>query len=280
MSTPTPLPRPPEWMRQNGPIGIPELSDRDSACLVLADLDFDAQLAAIRGLLRLHDEADQALRGRITEIEAYAARTSGLRNEAAVAQWTDRLHHSVYQDAAQSMAAAGMLAPLIESIFYQAFQGIRTRLAATSSPPGNHARWQQPAEDQWDCHFVWKSGRRSTNLVDGILQLAEAVSLARHFPEDLRATLDALFAYRNKMFHCGFEWPLPERRAFQKRINDSGWPQTWFALATSGGEPWVFYLTRDFIDYCLEIVGRVIEGIGAFCKAELLSRHVGQETPG
>jgi len=277
MSTPTPPPRPPEWMRQNGPFGIPQLSDRDSACLVLADLDFDAQLAAIRGLLRLHDEADQALRGEITEIEAYAARTSGLRNEAAVAQWTDRLHHSVYQDAAQSMAAVGMLAPLIESIFSQAFQGIRTRLAPISSPPSNHARWQQPAEDQWDCHFVWKSGRRSTNLVEGISQLAEAVSLARHLPGDLRATLDALFAYRNKMFHCGFEWPVPERIAFQKRIDKSAWPKTWFAAATKGGEPWVFYLTRQFIDHCLETVDRVITGIGAYCKVEILPRSNNRE---
>ena len=35
----------------------------------------------------------------------------------------DHLHQSVFQDAAHSMAAVGMLAPFVESLFKQAFPG-------------------------------------------------------------------------------------------------------------------------------------------------------------
>lgn len=90
-----------------------------------------------------------------------------------------------------------------------------------------------------------------------------------HLPGDPRPTLQALFEYRNKMFHCGFEWPVDEREQFDNRIKEAKWPFDWFDKATSGGKPWVFYLTDTFINHCLTMVERVIEGIGAFCRKEL-----------
>ena len=243
-----------------------ELSDRDAACLVLPNLDYDSQLAAIHHLLSRHREADQGLEREIAEIETFARRTSGLRNQHAIDEWTDRLHHSIYQDTAHSMAAVGMLAPLIESVFYQTFQGIRQRFYDGKHAPTDHARWQQPAEDQWDCHFYWSKGRRSTNLVSGILQISEALGLTSHLPQHLKHTLEALFEYRNKMFHCGFEWPIYERQRFARRITDAGWPAVWFAQARRGDEPWVFYMTNEFIQHCADMIDRVICGVGAYCK--------------
>jgi hypothetical protein len=260
----------PAWLAAIPPSAMPELSDRDSACIVLADLDYEAQLIAIHGLLDRHRKAEALLAEEIKEIEAIAEKTSGLRNEAAVSELTDRFHSSVYQDAAHSMAAVGMLAPFVESLFYHAFRGIQRQMVGTSSPLNSHGRWQQPAEDQWDCHFVWANGRRSTNLVQGINQLADAVGLLPHLPADLIQTLDALFAYRNKMFHCGFEWTPDERVRFQKRLDTAGWPRDWFAKATSGGEPWIFYLTEAFVRHCMERIEQVIVGIGAFCKVVLM----------
>lgn len=259
----------PEWLKTLGPIGVPELSDRDTACLVLPDLDYDSQLAAIHHTLRRHQQADDELKQEIAEIEAFAQRTSGIRNEQAVNEWTDRLHHLVYQDAAHSMSAVGMLAPMIESVFYQAFQSIRKHMTVDSSRPGTHDRWKQPAEDQWDCHFVWSKGRRSKDLVQGIMQMAEATGLAAHLPSDLRLTLQALFEYRNKMFHNGFEWPVEERERFAKRIADAGWPTDWFDRAKSGGKPWVFYMSSNFVQHCVAMIDKVISSIGAFCKATL-----------
>jgi hypothetical protein len=259
----------PEWLKDLGPFGLPEISDRDAASMLLPDLEYDAQLIAIHGALTLHQEASAKLANEITQLEEYARGTSGFRNERAVDEWIDRLHGSVYQDAAQSMAAVGMIAPLIESIFYQAFRNIRKQIFSGEVPQGSHARWRLSAEDRWNCHYVWNRGRRSINLVEGIVQLADDTGLVSHLPRDLKPLLQALFEYRNKMFHCGFEWPIEERTRFDNRIAQSGWPAEWFTWATSGGSPWIFYLTATFAGRSLEAIDEIIGGVGAFAREQL-----------
>jgi hypothetical protein len=248
--------------------GIPKINDRDMACYVLPYLDYESQLMAIRDLINLHKEADKKSDHTIKEIEKYAEKSTGLRNQQAVDDWVDHLHDSVYQSAAYSMSAVGMLAPLVESLFYQAFQGIREKFYSDIKTPTNHVRWHQPAEDQWDCHFVWAKGKRQTKLVEGIIQLADAIDLSKHLPEDLKKTLQALFEYRNKMFHCGFEWPKEERKRFENRIQNSKWDAEWFRSSTRDGEPWIFYLTEKFIEHCIETIGKVIVGFGTYCKKQ------------
>ncbi len=70
--------------------------------------------------------------------------------------------------------------------------------------PIAHVRWTMPKDKQWDCR---RASPDRPHLVDGILELADATGLAADLPTDLRKTLAALFGYRNKMFHLGFEWP-------------------------------------------------------------------------
>ena len=120
--------------------GIPEISDRDMACEVLPDLDYEAQLVAISDVLRQHDAVDKGTTAQIKEVEDYPRKSIGLRNERAVDGWVDLLHGSTYQEPAHSMAALGMLAPLIESLFYQAYQGIRTTFYGVDVIPPGHAR--------------------------------------------------------------------------------------------------------------------------------------------
>lgn len=263
-------PKPPEWLKDYGEDAgswMPEFDNRTAAALVLRDLDYDSQLAAIHSALREHRVADTKLKDELAEIAEQAKRTSGIRNEHAVDAWVERVHSSVYEGAARSMAAVGMLAPLMESVFYQAFQGIRQQTHEDLGlAPGLHARWARPAEDQWDCRFVWTKGRRSGGIVRGILQLADATGLRAHLPADLKPTLEALFEYRNGMFHNGFEWPVDERSRFEKRIKDAQWPVDWFGQATTGGQPWVFYMSDSFIDHVERTIDRVIDGIGAYCK--------------
>ena len=62
------------------------------------------------------------------------------------------------------------------------------------------------------------------------VQLTEALGLTSHLPNDLKPIFQALFEYGNRMFHCGFEWPVHERRSFENRIAEAGWPSEWFAL--------------------------------------------------
>jgi hypothetical protein len=74
----------PDWLRDVLPkdarFGMPEVSDRDMACMVLPDLDYEAQLAAISDVLRHHGEVDSRMTAQIlitkavreTEAEAVA----------------------------------------------------------------------------------------------------------------------------------------------------------------------------------------------------------------
>ena len=265
------------WEPRKGPSyqnsdGFIELSDDDATYWALSDLDYDSQLVAIRKLLSRQARADEKLTDEIKEIEARAARMGGVRNQWAVDEWVDHIHHSVYQDATHSMAAVGMIAPFVESVFYQAFQNIGHEMTKDVSLPNNHARWQRSAQDQWDCHFVWVNGYRKKDLVQGIMQLIDAIGMTPYMPDDLQPTLSALFAYRNKMFHCGFEWPLEERRRFDERLmNEPHWPPDWFSKATSDGEPWIFYMSSVFIEHCLVRADQIITGIGGFCNNRLLN---------
>lgn len=281
MTETTNLPSLPEWLSENDHSTWPELNDRDSACLVLPDLDYESQLAAIHHALRGHREADGALKREIAEIAEFAKKTSGLRNQRAVDEWCDRLHESVYQDAARSMAAVGMLAPMTESVFYQAFQGIRREtLGQNRFSFGSHERWCQTQEDQWNCHYVWSKGRRNKDLVKGIMQLADATGLQPYLPQNLEHTLQALFEYRNKMFHHGFEWPLVERRKFATRIRKAGWQSDWFTKASRGDDPWVFYMSEPFIKHAMKMIDHVIEGMGKYCKERLSHGRFDKEPPG
>lgn len=239
------------------------MDDRDLASVVLSSLDYDAQLRAIRGLLGRHRRVDYERSQTIKDLDEFARKSSGLAAQRAVDDWVDHLHDSVFQDAAHSMAAVGMLAPFVESLFKQAFDGIRKLMTRTGQVPPKHPRWHMDPSLQWDCQFV---SPRRRNLVAGISDLADAVGLRGDLPADLADTLNALYAYRNKMFHRGFEWPEADRLAFDNRIRSEGWPVDWFGRATSGGEPWVFYLSEAFVDHCLKSVDAVILGLGAFVR--------------
>jgi hypothetical protein len=246
---------------------FPQISNRDLAITFLSDIDYEAQLSAIRSILERNKEIDLKLSSEIKEIERDAQALVGISRDRAVDEWVDCLYSSVYQDAAHSMAAVGMLAPFIESLFYQGFQGIRQHFTQLDvHPTMNHERWKQAADDMWDCHYILKKGRKQKNLVQGILQLASAVGLIHFMPYDWEPTLKALFEYRNKMFHCGFEWPVKERINFETSLSKLGWPNNSFRKAVSGGEPWAFYITDTYIAHCLDTVDKIIDAFGAFAR--------------
>jgi hypothetical protein len=259
-----------EQILTDGGLGSFEMSDRDMACAILPDLDYEAQLIAISDLLRHNYKADAESEKQIKEVEEYARKTSGARNQRAVDEWVDLLHGSIYQSAAHSMAALGMLAPFYESMFAQAFQGIRKQYFGLSVvPPGHLRAGMTDLKYFWNCHFFYNVATKETerNLVQGIKQLAEAVDLTRDLPSDLHNTLRALFNYRNQMFHCGFEWPKKECVKFAKLIQDERW-QAWFALAKRGEEPWIVYITEDFINHCIDVAHQSLDAFGAYSKRQ------------
>ncbi len=265
---------PPEYLKQVGePRGGEQIRLEDWAPALIKHIAYDAQLTTIRFLLHRLRKHDKELDEEIRRLHEY----EGPHQEQAVDEWVDLVHDSVYQGAAHSMAAVGMLAPFIESIFCGGFETIREELFDDDSPPYDthpHARWENAAKSQWDYHFVYKRGRPAVDLVEGIFELAEAVGLSRYLPTDLKQTLKALFGYRNKMFHWGFEWPPEQCKAFAKHVADEQWPSDWFATATHDGNPWIFYLTDTFVDHCIDLIGQVVNSIGAYVETELKAERL------
>ena len=199
----------------------------------LKEFNHSAQLVAIRGLLYRQERADHELSSKIKEADKVARRTRDRANEHAVDAWVELAEMSCYQDAAHSMAAVGMIAPLIESAFRAAFRSAGSKL---------------PSRD----------------LVRNIVKRVQEVCMKEYLPADLEPTLSALFAYRNKMFHGGFEWSLKELKWFERLLDKNRWPSDWFSRATLDDEPWMFYMTPIFVDHCLDMAEGVIRGIEQF----------------
>lgn len=262
-----------EPLRKSEPPSFPDIPSGDYLYALDVDFDIDAQLMAIRGLLHRNRKEDKKIKDEIEQIEEHTRRLKGICVEWAIDDWVDRIHHSAYQDAAHSMSALGMLAPLIETIFYQCFRGIGNKFYPADHPFKEHARWKTTHANQWDCHMVVVGNRAKKNIVAGIFQLADAVGLIGRLPSDLKLTLSALFSYRNKMFHHGFEWPVEERDRFAKLMHDEGWPSDWFIKSSTDDKPWIFYLSDKLIEHCLATIDQVLDSIGSFVRDELLPRQ-------
>lgn len=256
-----------EFLCDHAGVGLGTITDQDIGEGVL-DPDFNSQLIAIRSVLARNHEVEERVSAEIQQLEAE------IRNRGGDS-WMDyrrlsSLHSSTFLEAAHSMAAVGLIAPLVESLFDRAFRYLKEEAGDSYASESDHERWH--LDDPWDHRFVWKSGRRDRGIVKGILQLAEAIDLKKDLPDDLEKTLSVLFAYRNKMFHCGLEWPDDELRDdltdFANEIASKGWKDC-FTRAESGGKPRFFCLSREFTEHCLETVDGTIEGIGAHVRRVL-----------
>ncbi|TIS97878.1 hypothetical protein [Mesorhizobium sp.] len=247
---------------------MPEISNRDHALFLIEERDLEAQLIAIKSALRRNQKAEEAVSENIRELEAHIRSYAGGDDEYQMhieGQWVDALHDSVFQDAAHSMAAVGMLAPFTESLFVTIFAGLRMR----AQGEGNTDPRATAAQDQyWNPQIVFRSGGLKDDLVAGIAQLSTSTGLQAFLPDGYEKTLSALFGYRNNMFHNGFEWPLETRQKFANRIKNDGWPTDWFQKAMHNNDPWIFYMSATFIERCLETIDYVLDGIGRYLARE------------
>ena len=246
-----------------------QLSNRDKALFLIGELDLDAQLLAIQSLVDRNRQADKALNANIQDLAAAIHDTRGSYGQYLEGQWIDNLHGSVFQDAAHSMAAVGMLVPFIEALFVSIFSGLNKHGLEHGYP-------SSPTKDAsldhfWDPHYMKINGKmRKGGLVDGIMRLSNSTGLQARLPRDLETVLTALFSYRNKMFHNGFEWPEKERQNFNNRIKEEGWSD-WFSCSTHDHKPWVFYMRASFIDHCLTTIDQVLEGLGKYLEEQAMS---------
>ena len=224
------------------------ISSRDVAPLILSgtwtgregggagdDIDDESQLRAIRGVLVRNRAAEIGLEAETEKLDALAKRT---RSEQAA----DDLHYlfdvSTYQDAAHSMVAASLLAPFIEGVLHRAVRGIERLKTASVVGSRRRRTWQDTKRD-----------------------VAE-VGLKPYMPNDFERVVEALFLYRNKVLHCGLEWPPDDRNAFNGRLKE--WPVDWFSMVTLNGVPVMFLMTPTFVRRCFVLADQIIGGLIAF----------------
>ena len=214
-----------------------EMTDRDTQVQFGPDLGFDfdyvAQLDAIYDLHvrfknRRYDLRTQ--RGSVAESEAH--RHSGIITLESE-YMREVVKASEYEDVALSLAVTGVIAPFIESVF-KAYCRKRGR--------------PLPHSD------LGKEIMKFVNNTDN--------GIKRYMPKDLCTTLDALFIYRNKALHYGFEWPPGQRRKFSTNV--SNWPSGWFRKITSGDDTRMFYMSPEFADICVDTAAAVLTGISRY----------------
>ena len=225
-----------------------EISNRDRTLFLLRQYDLEAQLLAIKDLVCRNRQSDEALAAQIKALDAEIRKSPDGHVYHLQDDWIDRLHNAVFQDAAHSMSAVGMLAPFVESLFVAVFNGVR----------------EDPDGPPVSLRKLRKGRKGHGGAVGGIIQHAASIGLEPFLPDAYTKTLSALFAYRNKMFHNGFEWPMEERHEFNEQIQKRGWPREWFKKSTSGEQPWIFYMSAEFIQHCLDTIDQVLEGVGAY----------------
>ena len=233
------------------------LTDREYAHYYFEDYDLDAQLIAIRAFLSASRKAETS---QTDEIDALARRAKEIGSEHLIGMWTDELHTSVYHDAARSAAAVGMLAPFVENLFTGIFRGISTMGDDVLGHDQASTRSERAKAQFWNPQNYYEKNEVRTDLAGGIIQLAEASALKPHLPPDIKEVLTALFDYRNRMLHNGFEWPLAQREAFASRVQK--WPKNWFSSATSNHKPWVWYMSEAFIQRILALIDEVLDAAG------------------
>ena len=218
-----------------------DIDEIDLKKLIMTDLDYENCYRAALDLIDRMRSDETEYSDEIEAARVRAERATGIYEEIAIDDHIDLMHFGVYRHASHSMAAVGVIAPLIETLFRRLFDAIGDKL---------------PNE----------------RFVENVISKTKTASIKKHMPDRLDATLQAIFAYRNKMFHSGLEWPVSERANFVNNMEKNAWDEEWFSFATTGNEVWIVYMSESFIDHCLEIINQAIKGIVAFRNEVLKDR--------
>jgi hypothetical protein len=232
-------------------------------------LEYESQLLAIVDLLIRQYEADNELRVKIEEADKAARDVKGANEDYAQYLTDNRselIQKSIFQDAAHSMSAIGMLAPFTESLFFHLFQGLKENVYAILNVVPNSKRLERTGKKAWNCHYFFEENKFEKNLVLGIIQMNSELGVSRYMPNRLEISLMVLFSFRNFMFHCGFEWPIREREKFQAKIQEENWPEEWYSFSTTNDKPWIYYLSNDFINNYVELIVETLIGVSKYIE--------------
>lgn len=245
------------------------MEDRDYLFRLANTIDWDAQLEAIRGVLHRNQMASAAVSANIDELRHEAQTYRGPYHERIVDEHVDAMFRSAYSEAANSMAAIGIIVPMLESTYSQSLQSLGEMYVTKGMAPPAHPRWDRAGQHQhrWNCQVYFdREGEARRDIIRGIRQISAATGLAAYVSAETSNWIDAMRTYRNKMFHGGFEWSLAQRDQFQAQIAERQWDGL-FQSATTDRKPWIFYLRDEVIAEMPLQMGRILDAMGRFAKA-------------
>lgn len=226
------------------------LDDRDYLHTLVHNIDWQSQLEAVRLMLSRNRAAGKAFTKAINEDEAEIQVYAGNHHSHWIDHNNDMKYESVYRDAAESMAAIGMIAPLVESTIGQALAALGDMYDRHGIRLVEHDRWKRAGSHnlRWNCQYYFnKDNKPQNNIILGLPQLVGACDLKKFLPPEFTTWFEAMFTYRNFMFHGGFEWTIERRDLFEKEIEENGW-DPYFTWSKTNGRPWVFYIKDDVIE--------------------------------
>lgn len=195
------------------------------------EFDYGSQLQAVRQLLVRNEKADARLTHEIEGTQWWASVSSEGDSDVAFVYTIDLISESTFQRVAHSMAAIGVIAPIIEAVFKDA-----ARRSGEKLPP--------------------------RNFMEQLPEIVIRTGMSAYLPDDFAITREAIFQYRNKLFHWGFEWPAGECERFQNAVNK--WPPGWFAVADLEMQQKVFIMSPTFIEHCLTTAEEVTKDLQTF----------------
>lgn len=275
------MPTDPERLK----LGLEDLlDDRDYLYRLVATIDWDAQLDAIKAVLREHRRSADHVSTSIKELEEEARTYRGPHHEHVVDEHVDAMWRATYSDAAISLSAVGMIVPTIETIFAQAFHALGEKYVAKNMAPPDHKRWRRAKEhpDRWNVQRYFGKDDDRVDIISGLPQLCEATGVSTHLGPDDLDWIVALLSYRNRMFHGGLEWSSQQRQMFVALIEARGWDQ-YFVWSTTNDQPWICYLRDEVIDALPDRVFAILGSLGRFTRAlphELMSDPRDRRPPG
>ncbi len=238
-----------------------------------APFDFESQLIAADRLFAILKEAKSIDSVTVQRAESNIRSSDNSDQDVEdilEQEYIDEMHYSTYYSSVYCMALIGVLAPLMESLFKRAFANIRRRYYKTADATPSHIRFSKNNDIRWNCEYFFEKENKNPrkDIRKGINELTEAICLTRYLPDDCWSKINALFEYRNCVFHHGFEWPPAIRENFTKCIEDKKWDNQWFLCSTCGEGVWMYNTSPQFIREIYELIYSIVEGLGRYCKSK------------
>jgi hypothetical protein len=254
---------------------------RDYANLFLRPLDLDRQLAAFRTVLTRNKDVDDATsdalvaqRDEILAPNAFSPEDGSVPIEHAIDNLQDQYEGSTYLRAAHSLAAAGMLAPLLETLFIRLLK-VALAISESSGQPLSAPRWQQASKARADCRCFFdetKGKFTEPGLMRSVRQFIASLPGPPLLDDAALDTLDVLFRYRNEVLHNGVELPEAKavkfntylREALPAHLEPEQAPRLrWVTVYFRGSTPWLFLLKDGLWLRCLSLIREFADAVGA-----------------